>query len=74
MIWIGEVIFFKPTSLKITKFKGSLMQALRWFRDYALGMVFKLFIVDALKVLVGELRPHFLDTCQPDLALNCTIG
>lgn len=33
-----------------------------------------LLLTEVGKVLVGELRPHFFDVCQPDTAINCTEG
>lgn len=49
-----------------------LKESLRWYRQYVLGLVFVLFITDVGKVLIGEPRPHFLDTCRPKEAENCT--
>lgn len=31
-------------------------------------------MMDVTKVLVGEHRPHFFETCRPDASINCTIG
>ncbi|XP_056639598.1 phospholipid phosphatase 2-like [Diorhabda sublineata] len=38
------------------------------------GVTNTLFITSIAKVLVGEHRPHFLDSCQPNTAKNCTAG
>lgn len=108
ILWICEAIFFKPVSLKSSRFKGSAGNAWMWFKEYILGMILHLFIVDAckvswrctiwslikrkkkhtqfdgkqkliefgclFKVLFGELRPHFLDSCRPEGLDTCTPG
>ncbi|KAG8228311.1 hypothetical protein J437_LFUL007029 [Ladona fulva] len=45
-----------------------------WYREFLLGLGINFLVMDLTKVLVGEPRPHFLDTCKPDLAKNCTSG
>ncbi|KAG4066289.1 hypothetical protein HA402_000513 [Bradysia odoriphaga] len=72
LIWLNEAIFYKPESIKCTRLKRTLTEALFWFKQYSIGMVIHFIIIDGLKVLVGELRPHFLDTCQPDAFFNCS--
>ncbi|XP_046661180.1 phospholipid phosphatase homolog 1.2 homolog [Homalodisca vitripennis] len=49
-------------------------QALAWYREYLSGFLIVVFLTCVAKVLVGEPRPHFLDTCRPFQALNCTSG
>jgi len=49
-----------------------LKESLRWYRQYILGLIFVFFITDVGKLLIGEPRPHFLDTCLPKEANNCT--
>lgn len=44
----------------------------RWYREYVLGLGVVMFVTDAMKLLVSEPRPHFLDTCRPDA--NCTLA
>lgn len=56
------------------RLKASWKKTLFWFKDYAINLVFLLLMMDVTKVLVGEHRPHFLDTCIPDAGVNCTIG
>ncbi|KAK3927145.1 Phospholipid phosphatase 1 [Frankliniella fusca] len=46
--------------------------AARWYREFLLGLGVVMFVTDAMKLLVSEPRPHFLDTCRPDAALNCS--
>ena len=43
-----------------------------WFSQYALGASYLLFVIEIIKVIVGEPRPHFLDTCRPKENINCT--
>ncbi|XP_071454706.1 phospholipid phosphatase 3-like isoform X2 [Hetaerina americana] len=54
--------------------KAALVSTWPWYREFLLGLVVNFLIMDVMKVLVGEPRPHFLDTCRPDLAKNCTTG
>lgn len=51
-----------------------LKESFRWYRQYVLGFIFVCFITDVAKVLIGEPRPHFLNTCLPKEAINCTNG
>lgn len=54
--------------------KKWLKESFHWYRQYVLGMTFVFFITDIGKILIGEPRPHFLDTCRPKEAVNCTNG
>jgi phosphatidate phosphatase len=47
-------------------------QALHWYWEFFIGVVMVLVVTEVAKLLVGEHRPHFLDTCRPDLVINCT--
>lgn len=49
-------------------------ESLRWYRQYILGLIFVFFITDVGKLLIGEPRPHFLDTCLPKEAVNCSTN
>ncbi|XP_075216269.1 phospholipid phosphatase 3-like isoform X2 [Lycorma delicatula] len=51
-----------------------LTQSLRWYREYSSGFLIVFFLADVAKLLIGEPRPHFLDTCQPFQAINCSSG
>ena len=43
---------------------------IRWFLT---GILITLVITDIGKLVVGRLRPHFLDACNPDFSsINCT--
>ena len=45
-----------------------------WYFRYLYGLCFTFLITDLAKILIGEPRPHFFDTCQPkfELVNNCT--
>lgn len=53
---------------------GGLKQACQWYGQFAFGLLLLLFIVEVAKSIISEPRPHFLDTCRPDKAVNCTSG
>lgn len=78
-MWIAELIFVEidveegENGLR-NKLKKSWREVLHWFKYYGINLVFMLLTMDVTKVFVGEHRPHFLDTCKPDAAINCTIG
>jgi hypothetical protein len=43
---------------------------LRW---YFIGLLINLIITDTAKIVVGRLRPNFIDICKPDFSqFNCT--
>ncbi|GAB1867091.1 Lipid phosphate phosphohydrolase 1 [Camponotus japonicus] len=43
-----------------------------WYSHYYIGLATLTFVCTVMKVLIGEPRPHFLDTCKPREAANCT--
>ncbi|XP_011345499.1 phospholipid phosphatase 1 isoform X2 [Ooceraea biroi] len=43
-----------------------------WYGHYGIGLAALTLVCDIMKVLIGEPRPHFLDTCKPQEAVNCT--
>ncbi|XP_068083628.1 phospholipid phosphatase 1 [Anabrus simplex] len=53
---------------------AGLRQALWWYRGFLIGLILVLFVTEIGKVILGETRPHFLYTCRPDKAVNCTPG
>ncbi|XP_017776854.1 PREDICTED: uncharacterized protein T28D9.3-like isoform X2 [Nicrophorus vespilloides] len=57
-----------------SKTKLVLEVSWRWYRDMLVGMVLTLLVIEVCKVIAGEMRPHFLDTCVPDVAASCTPG
>lgn len=74
IVWMVEAIRYEGHNTKGKKLKSSISKTVLWCKDYALGIAAKMFILEILKVLLGELRPHFLDSCRPDAAQNCTEG
>lgn len=70
VIWMFEAFFYVPVSLKSSRLVESLGAAWVWYKEFLFGCILHLFVVDGLKVLFGELRPHFLDTCRPNA--QCT--
>jgi phosphatidate phosphatase len=79
-MWIAEFIFIEididesESSGFGYRLKKSWRRMLVWFKSYGVNLVFMLLVMDVTKVLVGEHRPHFLESCRPDTAVNCTIG
>lgn len=77
-MWISEFIFMENDETESNGLKRRMRKSWRrtlfWFKSYGINLVFMLLMMDVTKVFVGEHRPHFLETCQPDAAVNCTIG
>ncbi|KAG5682798.1 hypothetical protein PVAND_012126 [Polypedilum vanderplanki] len=79
-MWIAEFIFIEVDTEESEsngigfRVKKSWRQMLVWFKSYGVNLVFMLLVMDVTKVLVGEHRPHFIESCRPDTAVNCTIG
>lgn len=74
LIWITELIFYTPISTLSVRTDGSSTrcsntwyQCWYWFKKYVRGLIIKLLIVDIMKIFSGEHRPHFIDTCRPDV-------
>ncbi|XP_066582230.1 phospholipid phosphatase 1-like isoform X2 [Prorops nasuta] len=45
-----------------------------WYGHYLVGLTILALVCEIMKVLIGEPRPHFLDTCKPREAVNCTTN
>ncbi|XP_065078780.1 putative phosphatidate phosphatase isoform X2 [Ochlerotatus camptorhynchus] len=74
LIWITELLFYTPPSTLCARTDGLSTRCSNtwhkcwyWFKKYGRGLVIKLLIVDILKIFSGEHRPHFIDTCRPDV-------
>lgn len=53
--------------------RGSrLKQVWFWYGHYGIGIVALTVGCNVMKIVIGEPRPHFFDTCQPREARNCT--
>jgi phosphatidate phosphatase len=50
-----------------TKARRAFRHAWVWYREYLLGLALALLTVEIAKVMVNEPRPHFIDTCKPDV-------
>lgn len=50
LVWMSEAIFYKPTSIKASRLRKSAHQSYLFFREYFVGMILHIFIMDALKV------------------------
>lgn len=76
LIWLAEALFYSPSTSEYTKMaadvpssrcSASWRQSWHWFKKYGRGLLWKLLVVGALKIFAGEHRPHFLDTCRPNV-------
>uniref|UniRef100_A0A1Y9IUJ3 Phosphatidic acid phosphatase type 2/haloperoxidase domain-containing protein n=1 Tax=Anopheles minimus TaxID=112268 RepID=A0A1Y9IUJ3_9DIPT len=72
LIWLTEALFYTPSiSLSKTetesRCRGSWREAWYWSKKYGRGLVTMLVIIGTIKIFLGELRPHFLNTCKPDV-------
>ncbi|XP_015584947.1 phospholipid phosphatase 1 isoform X2 [Cephus cinctus] len=76
VMWICECICHNPDSYRTTTgCTGSrAKQIWSWYGHYAVGIVTLTFVCDVIKILIGEPRPHFFDTCRPRELHNCTDG
>ncbi|XP_035734392.1 phospholipid phosphatase 1-like isoform X1 [Vespa mandarinia] len=52
--------------------KSRLKQVWIWYGHYTIGSVTLAVGCNIMKIIIGEPRPHFFDTCQPLEARNCT--
>ncbi|XP_059609399.1 phospholipid phosphatase homolog 1.2 homolog isoform X2 [Phlebotomus argentipes] len=74
LIWLIEALKMRGHSNRLPLWKRSLYVSLYWYNKFLIGFSIHLAIIEAIKTLMGESRPHFLDSCRPDTAVNCTIG
>jgi phosphatidate phosphatase len=86
-IMICEIIYFAqlrkkswkeaeiwPKYLGNKKLPSIINNILIGFGNFFAGLAVTLAFTEMGKIMVGRLRPHFLDACQPDWSLiNCTI-
>ncbi|XP_077300879.1 phospholipid phosphatase 2-like isoform X2 [Arctopsyche grandis] len=73
---IVELLRYRPEkySMSNVRCKTALKNVNRWYGEYVVSLVFNLFLLEVIKGIIGEPRPHFLQTCNPDAAVNCTPG
>ncbi|GAB0086629.1 Phospholipid phosphatase [Sergentomyia squamirostris] len=74
LLWLAESILAKPAGTKLSRTRISLKRAFHWFKKYYVCVIMSLALVEALKVIVGGLRPHFFDTCRPNVLDYCNEG
>ncbi|KYN07276.1 Lipid phosphate phosphohydrolase 3 [Cyphomyrmex costatus] len=73
VIWIAEYIYYSADSYENASCYGTRSKLIwRWYGQYTAGILTLTFLCEAMKILIGEPRPHFLDTCKPREAANCT--
>lgn len=77
-ICLVEALAINPTPVYKTAEKKrnltGVKQGWHWYCQFVFGLLIVIFITEAGKSLIAEPRPHFLDTCRPDKAVNCTSG
>lgn len=75
-ILVVELILYRPEKLTFSnaRCKSALRNIYVWYREYLVGMLFTLTFMEVAKFVVGEPRPHFLDTCAPKEADTCITG
>uniref|UniRef100_A0A1B0CLC2 Putative lipid phosphate phosphatase n=1 Tax=Lutzomyia longipalpis TaxID=7200 RepID=A0A1B0CLC2_LUTLO len=74
LMWLIELLKLRSQSSRLALWKRALYITLNWYNKFLIGFLIHLCLVEAMKTIMGECRPHFLDTCRPDTAINCTIG
>lgn len=74
LIWLTEALFYIPGVLELskpctikTRWSHSWHESWNLFKKYGRGLIIQLLLVDVIKIYSGEHRPHFLDTCKPDV-------
>ncbi|XP_077268693.1 phospholipid phosphatase 1 isoform X2 [Temnothorax americanus] len=73
VIWIVEYVCYPADSYESASCYGTRgRQIWRWYGHYGAGITTLTLVCEIMKLLIGEPRPHFLDTCKPREADNCT--
>lgn len=74
LIWLTEALFYLPGVLELsksgttkTRLSHSWYESWHLFKKYGRGLIIQLILVDVIKIYSGEHRPHFLDTCKPNV-------
>lgn len=74
IIFIGPILIIQLVERLRHDGRISSRKMWLWYRELSVScLCFGLF-AEILKILAGGHRPHFLYTCVPDAALNCSIG
>ncbi|KAK2586274.1 hypothetical protein KPH14_001529 [Odynerus spinipes] len=74
MMWVTEYACHAADSYTTESgSRGSrLKQVWFWYGHYAIGIAALTVGCNVMKIVIGEPRPHFFDTCRPQEARNCT--
>ncbi|XP_032691135.1 phospholipid phosphatase 2-like isoform X2 [Odontomachus brunneus] len=74
VIWIVEYTCYSDDNYENNlDYNGSRSKYVwTWYRQYVVVSIVLCVVCECLKILIGEPRPHFLDTCRPREAVNCT--
>ncbi|XP_076161974.1 phospholipid phosphatase 1 isoform X2 [Ptiloglossa arizonensis] len=74
VMWITEYMCHPADSYDTASGSAGsrIKQVWLWYGHYLIGIFTLTFICNVMKTLIGEPRPHFLDTCRPREAHNCT--
>lgn len=59
---VGEFLLFKPMHRDIT---NAVSTSVHFFLDAVLALIVTLFMTELSKLVVGRLRPDFIERCQP---------
>ncbi|GAB0086627.1 Phospholipid phosphatase [Sergentomyia squamirostris] len=73
-IWICEAIKLRKISSTKILWEQSMYRGIYWFNRFIIGVTLHQGVSEAMKTILGECRPHFMDTCRPDTGINCTLG
>ncbi|XP_022252853.1 phospholipid phosphatase 2-like isoform X2 [Limulus polyphemus] len=74
VFFITEAVHYYPITTR-AHFQHYYNQCSAVLKNFLLGFLYVFFVTELSKSLVGELRPHFLDTCKPDWSkINCSQG
>ncbi|GAB0086628.1 Phospholipid phosphatase [Sergentomyia squamirostris] len=73
-IWICEAIKLRKISSSKIQWEQSMYRGIYWFNRLFIGVTLHQGVIEAMKTILGECRPHFMDTCRPDTGINCTLG
>lgn len=65
----------RATGVREKRLKTYWRCCLQVYGTYIQGLVCAIAVVEFLKMSVGGLRPHFIDSCKPDFStINCSQG
>ncbi|XP_014206924.1 uncharacterized protein T28D9.3 [Copidosoma floridanum] len=71
MMLLTEYLCHSPDSHKLNSRKNQLWL---WYGYFAVGCIYMYLVVQVLKLVVSEPRPHFIDSCRPTNIESCTTS